>query len=372
MSTEMDRRGFLQGAAVGVAALAGAGALAACTAKSGAESDTDKTVTTPPKKKNRVCELLGIEKPVISAPMYYLTDATFCAAVSEAGGLGMLNGTTLGTDNSIDGFHNNDKAAQLKNLKDEIIKLRSLTKKPFAVACPNIPGLVDLLLEYTPAAVSGGFSPAEWDQLKAAGVKQIGGNQGSTLDDLKKAEADGADLLYLKCYGCGGSIPRNSRRNVAAQLQWFMDNGLTKPMLAAGGIVNSAGAAAAGAAGAEGLWVGTRFLVTNESPAHAKTKQAIIDLKANDMIEWISASYSYCHSNKSPKALYFAAFGGNATDAVLSDHLNTYLQGMRLGDLENWFLSVNDSVDSITEMKTCKEIVDDLGDALLKIRGEVA
>lgn len=373
MSTGMDRRDFLQTAAVGVAAVAGAGVLAGCSTETpGTQTDTT-TTPEPTKAKNRVCELLGIEKPVLGAPMSSLTDAAFVAAVSEAGGLGIL-GASLGTDLI------SDPAEVLKRATDEIRKIKTLTTKPFAVNWPYVGAsleFLDMILEEKPAAVwPYGVDAAGIDELKSAGIKIIGTNfdfQTWSLESALAAQDAGADLLMIKCYGCGGSIPK-PRASMVAVMESYMNNGITVPMVPGGGITDARGAAAAAALGADGMWVGTRLIVTNENPAHANTKQAIIDLKSADMIEFESAYFSWCHANKTKKSLELEALwkSGTGADAIASAMAEVYLKGMRLGDMENWFLSVSDSVDSIKEMKTCKEVVDELGDAFLAARGEVA
>lgn len=365
MSTGMDRRDFLQKAAVGVASIAGAGVLAGCS--TGADTETtDNTDKQPAKAKNRVCELLKIEKPVIGAPMSSLTDAAFVAAVSEAGGLGIL-GAVVGTTLT------SDPAEILKRHQDEIRKIRTLTKKPFAVNFPYVGytlDYLDMILEEKPAAVwPYGVDANGIDELKSAGIKIIGQNfdfKTWSLEAAKASQDAGADIMMIKCYGCGGSIPK-PRTSMVAVMESYMDKGITVPMVPGGGITDARGAAAAAALGADGVWVGTRLIVTNESPAHANTKQAIIDLKAADMIEFESAYFSWCHANKTKKSLELEALwkSGQGADEIANAMAEVYLKGMRLGDMENWFLSVSDSVDTIKEMKTCKEVVDELGDAFL-------
>lgn len=368
MTKGMDRRSFLQSAAVGVAAMAGAGMLTACSSGSDeAKAESAPTTTAPApeeqpeKKKNRVCELLGIEKPVISAQMYNLTDAAFVAAVSEAGGFGLLNTANLGTEEI------SDPAEMLRVAREEIQKIKTLTDKPFGVACPyqNVSGFQELILEEMPMAVVPGYG-MNVEELRDAGIKVIAIESAGSVVEVVRKNSASCDLMFVKSYGCGGHVP-HSRENALSLMQKYANQGIEIPLIPGGGITNGLGAAAMARAGAEGVWVGTRFLVTEESPAHPKTKQAIIDLKADTMIEFRASTGGWLHTSDTPKAREILEMGlaGATADELAAAYMGVYLYGMRLGDLDNWMVNVSDSVDSITSMMTVKEVVDELGDAFL-------
>lgn len=156
-------------------------------------------------------------------------------------------------------------------------------------------------------------------------------------------------------------------------LQKIQEEELSAPIVVGGGIVNAAGASAVAAAGADGVFVGTRFLVTEESPMHPDVKKALLEMKAADMLEE-NLGYAWNHTNDHPKVREIIERGLAGEDlakiATEADH--TYLQCMRLGDMENWYISVDDSVDAITEITTCKQVVDELGDAVLAMQAKMA
>lgn len=357
----ISRRNFLRNSGVlaGSLALGGTTLLAGCATEKPA-------VQQPAKAKNRLCEVLGIEKPVISAPMYALTDAKFVAAVSEAGGLGML-GVKL-VDPTTNNFPaESDAAAVVKLARDEIQKIKSLTKKPFGVNMPwwDVPGFQEMILEEKPAVIIPGLTNTK--QLRDAGIKVVGyapGGYSNGGENIQKIAAN-CDLMMVKAYGCGGHVPGPSRENALMLMEKYAGK-VDVPLVPGGGITNAYGAAAMARSGAEGVWIGTSFLVTEEHPAHAKTKQAIIDQEASKMIEFKSSIGGWLHTSDTPKARKVLAMGlAGATQAELgAAYYGVYL-AMRLGDLDDWFINVSDAVDSIKSMKTVKQVVDELGDAFL-------
>ena len=361
-SARASRRSFLK-TAMASGALLGTASIVGC-------GDGDSTaVTLPPATKNRVCEILGIEKPVISAPMMNLTDAEFVAAVSNAGGLGVLA--------AVVGAAELNDPQMGEKLAAEIRKITTLTNKPFGVTYPNSASdraaFHELVLEVKPAAVLPPPDPVMLAELRAAGIKIIAGvatwfnPANDNLDGyLAELDATQADIMLVKCYGCGGTIPQN-RANLIAKMQMLAGH-IPVPLVPGGGITNAAGAKAAAAAGAEGVWVGTRFLATHESPAHPNCKQVILETKACDIVEFRGSFPSWVNANPSPKALLARSLdraGASDDEMRAVGNAEAILRGMRLGDMDNWYAAINPSVDTITELKSCKEVVDELGDAVL-------
>lgn len=373
----MDRRAFVRNAALGAATVLGAGALAGCSQNEPAPANeptqpaeqttpapADSTPAAAPK--NRVCELLGIEKPVFSAPMFSLTDGTFVAAVSEAGGCGVLNGYALSTEEI---WASPEETFRL--LKQEMTKIRELTDKPFGVALPfsDIPGLKEFVLDIKPSIIiPGSFGQEDIYDFRDAGIKIFGSLYMGDLDVMKQQMAE-CDIAYLKCYGCGGTVPHN-RANALTVLESVVAAGLTDtPLAIAGGIVNGVGASAMAAAGADSVWVGTRFLATNENPMSDVAKQMLLALKSSEMVE-IDFGTSYSETNASPLALELIEKWKQGEE--IQDPLGQYTFGMRGGDMDNWYLSVDSSVDCINELTSVKDVVDELGDAFLATQAQIA
>lgn len=222
--------------------------------------------------KTRICELLGIEYPVISAGMGVVALARLAAAVSEAGGLGTIGLAAM------------DAAAA----RDEIRAARELTARPFAVnlLIPFLqPGLIDAVIEERPAAAT--FFWGEPDdfrdpirRLKAAGVKVIW--QCGSADEARTAVAAGADAIIAQGVEAGGHV--RGIVTTLALVPEMRDAIGDVPMAAAGGIADGRGLAAAIALGADGAVMGTRFVATEESAAHPLYKQRLLAAHASETL----------------------------------------------------------------------------------------
>lgn len=319
--------------------------------------------------KNRVCEMLGIEKPVLAASMNWLSDAKWAAAVSNAGGLGNLGfncGQTLTT---------RDLNVTIERFRSEIRKIRELTDKPFSVTyflpvegdassryfadpffqmmCEEKVGVV-----YT-NSMTPLLNQSEIKRLKDNSFKILHRDVNPTIESLLYAESSGVDVVIATGYEAGGHMT-NHRISLLSLLQ-EANNRVKIPLVAGGGICNALGARAAVAMGAEGVYIGTRLLVTEENPASDVTKQAIITAKAEELVEF-RAMVGYLRTTRGSKSeecvrLSNEGANGNTIAAVYND---IWRASMLLGDLDNGFLSVSDAINSITEMKTCKEVVDEL------------
>jgi enoyl-[acyl-carrier protein] reductase II len=321
--------------------------------------------------KNRVCGALGIEKPVMAASMNWLSDAKWCAAVSNAGGLGNL-GVNCGQ--SIVTF---DVTETIERFRGEIRKTRELTDKPFSVtyflpsAHPGSHAIADpffkmMCEEKVDVVFANNMMPvadsAELRKLKDAGFKILYRDINPTLDSLLAAEDAGVDVLIATGYEAGGHMPV-SKIGLISLVQEVRDK-VKAPLAAAGGIVNAIGARAAAAMGAEGVYVGTRLLVTAENPASNAAKQKISVSRAEDLVDF-RAAIGYLRTTRGKMSeecvkLSNAGADNNAIGAVYAD---VWRAGMLLGDIENGFVSVSDAINSIRSIKTCKEVVDELSSA---------
>lgn len=284
--------------------------------------------------------------------------------MSEAGGLGLLNTNRIG-DAPVTG----DPVAMLETARAEIQKIKTLTSKPFGIDLPyvKVDGFFDMVLEELPNAICPRwFEPDEVEELRDAGVKMIGYVSGdNTLEEVKEA-AENSDFLLVKGNGCGGHMP-HSRASALSLMQQYRAAGIDVPMVPGGGIANGIGAAAMAGAGAEGVWIGSRFIASVENPAADVTKQAIVDLQVNDMLEFGASTSGWLLMSITPKSLEIQQmyFNGATPQELGQAYAGIYDQGMLLGHLDEWMINVGDSVDSITDILTCKEIVDELGDAFL-------
>lgn len=215
-------------------------------------------------KDNAICKLLGIRYPILAGGMTWVSEAVLAAAVSEAGGLGCIATGNMPGD----------------LLREEIRKYRTLSDKPFAVnlilLSPNFRDCVQVVKEERVPAItlgagnSGPFIP----ELKAAGVKVIPVVNSVAL--AKRLERSGADIIVGEGEESGGHVGETSTMPLIPQLV----DALEIPVVAAGGIADGRGMAAAFCLGAQGIQLGTALVVAHESRAHANYKEAIV--KATD------------------------------------------------------------------------------------------
>lgn len=231
-------------------------------------------------EKNRLCELLGIRYPIIQAPMNWVSGADLAAAVSNAGGLGTL-GPNAGAKTIT-----SDVALTGERLRSQIRKVKSLTNKPFAVNINIGVGerrkfsqrWVEVALEEgIPAAILSVGSPEVYCKvLKDAGVKTL--TSISTTRHARNAQEVGVDGVICEGYEAGGH--KGFTELTTFVLVRMVADAVKVPIVAGGGIADARGVLAALALGADGVYIGTRFMVTRESDSHSKVKEAVV--KAED------------------------------------------------------------------------------------------
>lgn len=211
--------------------------------------------------KSRVCELLGIEFPIIQGGMGWVADGNLAAGVSDSGGLGMIACAS----------------APKEFIREEILKAKSMTDKPFGLNIiannQNAKDMVDLAIELKVPVVSTGagnplrFFPA----LKAAGIKIVPVCPSPII--AKKMEDEGADAVVVEGCEAGGHIGDMTTMSLIPQTA----GKVSIPVIGAGGIADGRTAAAAFILGAEGIQMGTAFIVCDESTVHNNFKQKVID-----------------------------------------------------------------------------------------------
>lgn len=220
--------------------------------------------------RNRITELLGVQYPIVQAPMGWIARSQLASAVSNAGGLGIIE----------------TSSGQLGEVRDEIAKMRELTDKPFGVniaqAFVRDPDIVQFVVDQGVKFVttSAGDPNKYCGPLKAAGLTVF--HVVPTLAGALKAIAAGVDGLVVEG-GEGGGF-KNPRDVALMVLLPLIRSKVDVPIIAAGGITCGRTMAAAFALGAEGVQMGTRMVSAAESPVHHNWKQAILDAKETDTV----------------------------------------------------------------------------------------
>jgi nitronate monooxygenase len=217
--------------------------------------------------KTRITELFGIQHPIIQGGMHYVGFAEMAAAVSNAGGLGIITGLTQRTPDL---------------LAKEIARCRDMTDLPFGVNLTFLPSFTSPpYAEYIEAIREGGVrivetagrSPQEYmPALKQAGIKVI--HKCTSVRHALKAEQIGCDAVSVDGFECGGHPGEDDVPNMILLPRAAEE--LTIPFVASGGMADGRSLVAALALGAEGMNMGTRFVATVEAPVHDNVKQAIV------------------------------------------------------------------------------------------------
>ncbi|WP_374470977.1 NAD(P)H-dependent flavin oxidoreductase [Phenylobacterium sp.] len=220
--------------------------------------------------KNRITELLGVKYPIVQAPMGWIARSQLASAVSNAGGMGIIE----------------TSSGELDNVRDEIRKMRTLTDKPFGVniaqAFVRDPDIVKFVVDQGVQFVttSAGDPNKYCAELKAAGLTVF--HVVPSLAAAMKAIEAGVDGLVVEG-GEGGGF-KNSREVALMVLLPLVCSKVKVPVIAAGGIVDGRTMAAAFCLGAEGVQMGTRMVSAAESPVHQNWKDAIVAARETDTV----------------------------------------------------------------------------------------
>ncbi|HSK48662.1 MAG TPA: enoyl-[acyl-carrier-protein] reductase FabK [Coriobacteriia bacterium] len=218
--------------------------------------------------RTRLTSLLGIEHPIIQGGMAWTATAELAGAVSNAGGLGIIGAGHMPTD----------------LLREQIRNAKALTDKPFGVnlmlMTPHIDELVQLVLdEHVPVVTTGAGNPGKYiDALKAQGIKVLPIAPSMAL--AKRLESIGADAIIGEGMEAGGHIGELTTMVLIPQLV----DAVSVPIVAAGGIADGRGVAAAFALGAQGVQVGTRFMCAEECTIHPAVKAQVVKAKDRDTV----------------------------------------------------------------------------------------
>ena len=294
--------------------------------------------------KNRLTELLGIEYPVIQGGMSWVAEQNLASAVSQAGGLGIIAAGN----------------APSEWVREQIREVKSKTDKTFGLNImlmnPNADEIAKIVVEEgVPVVTTGAGNPAKYmDMWKAAGVKVIPVVASVAL--AKRMERSGADAVIAEGTEAGGHIGETTTMVLVPQIA----DAVTIPVVAAGGIADGRGLAAAFLLGASGVQVGTHFVVTKESIVHQNYKNAI--LKASDIDTKVTGRTTghpvRCLRNQMTRE-YLKKEGEGATLEEL-EYLT--LGGLRKavvdGDTTNGSLMAGQSAGLVKVEYTCKEFIE--------------
>ncbi|MBR0318308.1 MAG: enoyl-[Spirochaetia bacterium] len=296
---------------------------------------------------SELCSILGIEYPIFQGGMAWIADGKLAAAVSEAGGLGIISAMNAGAD----------------YLKKEIETARSLTKKPFGVnimlMSPHVAEVAQVVADLkVPVVTTGAGNPAKYMPMwLEAGIKVIPVIPSVML--AKRMEKLGAVAVVAEGGESGGHI---GELNTMALVPQVVD-ALTIPVIAAGGIGDGRGIAAAFMLGAKGVQMGTRFLVANECGVHPNYKAKV--LKASD-IDTIVTGRKLGHPVRSLKTSFSRNFFMKENDPSIS---NEELESAGIGALRAAAVDGDDAkgcfiagqiAGLVNKEQSAKEIVDEL------------
>ena len=302
--------------------------------------------------KTRLTELLEIEAPIICGGMMRVGTADLAAAVSNAGGLGVMTALTCKT---ADG------------LRDEIARCQSLTSKPFAVnltvgvvATPVDYGeYIRVIIESGVKLVeTAGRSPEPFmAAFKAAGIKVI--HKCVTVRHALAAERVGVDVISIDGFECAG---HPGEQDIGGLVLFpAAADALTVPVVASGGIGDGRGLAAALVLGCDGVNMGTRFMATKEAPIHQGIKDKIVEMDETQT-QLIFRSYRntarvYRNSISEKVAEIEAAGGG-------FEEVHEYVSGANqekawsTGDIEAGMVTAGLSGTFVRDVPTCQEVID--------------
>lgn len=322
-------------------------------------------------KNNRICQILGIEKPVIQGPLSWLTDARLVAAVSNAGGMGVLGpnaGLTAETAVST-------PEATAEKMREEIRKTKKLTEKPFGVnliPTPEndiwTPPILKVIKEEGVHAVvytgygDGAIIPALFDELKAAGIIIIYRDINPTPANTREAERAGADIIVATGFDEGGTLPGNVLGTFSI-VPMIADAVVNVPILAAGGIVDKRTALAAQALGAEGVFAGSVFISTEESRVPQSIKEKIVAANGLDLNLFRTLPDFYRSLPGKLTSKLVAMDKAGASKEEIGGAMGG-LRGLRLGMLEGntdeGYISLGTGIGGITAITSVAEVVEQL------------
>ena len=294
---------------------------------------------------NRICELLGIEYPIIQGGMAWVATAELAAAVSNAGGLRLIAAGGAPAD----------------VVREQIKKARTLTDKPFGVnvmlMSPFSDEVMEVVIEEKPAVVAtGAGNPGKYiERLKEAGIKIM--PVIASVAMAKRMEKAGADAVVAEGTEAGGHIGELTTMVLTPQVV----DAVSIPVVSAGGYADSRGTKAAFALGADGIQVGTRFICSTECIAHENYKNAVLKAKDRDAVVTGRSTGAPVRAlkNKLTKEYQRLEKEGASAEEIEELGVGGLRRAFQDGDIENGSLMAGQSAAMVHEIQPCAEIVKD-------------
>lgn len=309
--------------------------------------------------KTRITELLGIEYPVIQGGMAWVAEANLAAAVSKAGGLGLIGAAS----------------APAEWVREQIREVKRQTDKPFGVNIMLMSPYADEVAqvvaeEKVKVVTTGAGNPEKYMQMwKEAGILVVPVVASVAL--AKRMERYGADAVVAEGTEAGGHIGENTTMVLVPQVV----DAVNIPVIAAGGVADGRGMAAAFMLGAEAVQIGTRFVATKESRVHQNYKDAII--KAKDIDSKVTGR-STGHPvrilrNKMVKKYLEMEKNGASMEELELLTLGALRKAVVEGDMDNGSIMAGQIAGMISEEMTCSEVITKIvGEAENLLKGACA
>ena len=305
--------------------------------------------------KTRITELLGIEYPIIQGGMAWVAEHNLAAAVSEAGGLGLIGAAN----------------APAEVVREEIRKTKELTKKPFGVNIMLMSPYADeiakvVVEEHIKVVTTGAGNPGKYMKMwKDAGIKVIPVVASVAL--AKMMEKAGADAVVAEGTEAGGHIGEATTMTLVPQVA----DAVSIPVIAAGGIADGRGIAAAFMLGAEAVQMGTKFVVAKESIVHDNYKQRVI--KAKDIDSAVTGR-SHGHPVRSLRNQMTREYTrleaeGKSFEELEYLTLGALRNAVMEGDVTNGTVMAGQIAGMITKEQTCKEMIEEMMEQATKLLG---
>ena len=309
---------------------------------------------------NPICQLFGIDFPLVQAGMVWCSGWELAAAVSNAGGLGLIGSGSMDAD----------------TLRIHIRKCKAATNKPFGVNTPLLYSRISdnmrvIIEEGVPIVFTSAGNPKTWTKpLQDAGIKVA--HVVSNVRFAQKVAAAGCDAVVAEGFEAGG---HNGREEITTlclipQVRAAVD----LPLIAAGGIASGASMLAAMALGADGVQIGTRFVASEESSAHAKYKQRIVAAGPGEtMLVMKSLTPVRLIKNKFYEEITAMEQEGAGREALMA-HLGRgrARKGMFEGDMEDGELEIGQIAGAVDEVKPAAGIVSEVMSEYAALKAGIA
>ena len=296
--------------------------------------------------KTRITELLGIEYPIIQGGMAWVAESHLAAAVSAAGGLGLIGGAN----------------APAEVIRNYIREVKAVTDKPFGVNVMLMSPYADevakvIVEEGVKVVTTGAGNPEKYMEMwKAAGIKVIPVVASVAL--AKRMERDGADAVVAEGTESGGHIGEATTMTLVPQVV----DAVSIPVIAAGGIGDGRGIAAAFMLGAEAVQMGTRFLVAKECTVHQNYKDRV--LKAKDIDSTVTGrTHGHpvrCLRNQMTREYVKLENEGKSFEELEYLTLGTLRKAVQEGDVTNGTVMAGQIAGMVSKEQTCKEMIDEM------------